>query len=163
MAVRPLIAVVGAGHADEATSKMAYDVGRHLARGGAIVICGGLGGVMEAVSKGVRDARGMVIGVLPGTSRREGNEHLTVGLATGMGRGRNTIIAISCDAMVAVSGAFGTLSEVAQALNHARPVVVLESWDLPLAGDVGHGLFHKVDSPEEAASLAISLAKERMG
>jgi uncharacterized protein (TIGR00725 family) len=161
MARAVVIAVVGGSIVGEDVKRQAYEVGRELASRGAIVINGGLGGVMEGASRGAKEAGGLVIGILPGVDRRDGNEHLTVGIATGMGYGRNTIVSIACDAMVAVDGSYGTLSEISQALNHGRPVVSLDSWDLPSAGDVKEGLFHSAATPAEAARLAIDLAKAR--
>ncbi len=155
----PVIAVVGGNSVDDATYAKAREVGRLLALGGATVVCGGYGGVMEAASEGATGAGGLVVGILQGTDRREGNSHLSIGIATGMGKGRNTIIAVTCDAMVAVDGGYGTLSEVAQALNHGRPVVALGSWDLPLAGHVGEDLFRKAGSPEEAVRIALDLSR----
>lgn len=154
----PIVAVVGGSTVDDDTYEQARTVGRLLAEGGAVVINGGYGGVMEAASRGAEEAGGLVIGFLQGTDSGEGNPHLTVGIATGMGKGRNTLIAIACDVMVAVDGSCGTLSEIAQALNHGRHVVALGSWDLPGAGPVPEGLFHVVDDPGDAVTLALSLA-----
>ena len=155
----PVIAVVGGSAVDDMTYAAAREVGRLLAAAGATLINGGYGGVMEAASLGASEAGGTVIGILQGTDRNEGNPHLTLGIATGMGKGRNTIIAITCDAMIAVDGGYGTLSEIAQALNHGRPVVALGSWDLPGAGEVDQGLFKRAETPEEAVKLAISMAR----
>ncbi len=159
MPLGPVIAVVGGGHVDEGTYATAREVGRLLAEAGAAVINGGYGGVMEAASAGASEAGGLVIGILQGTDRSEGNPYLTVGIATGMGKGRNTIIAIACDAMIAIDGGYGTLSEVAQALNHGRPVVALGGWDLPRSGTVSPELFHKAGSSGEAVARALELVK----
>ena len=153
----PVIAVVGGSVVDDETYARAMEVGRLLALGGATVVCGGYGGVMEAASRGASEAGGTVVGILQGNDRHEGNPHLTVGIATGMGKGRNTIIAITCDAMVAVDGGYGTLSEVAQALNHGRPVVALGSWDVPAAGRVAEGQFHRADDARHAVRLVFGL------
>ena len=144
---------------DEATYQQAREVGRLLAEAGAVVVNGGYGGVMEAASRGASEAEGLVIGILQGTDRTEGNDFLSVGIATGMGKGRNTIIAITCDAMIAVDGGYGTLSEVAQALNHGRPVVALGSWHLERAGAVDPGLLHQAGSPEEAVQSALDVSR----
>jgi uncharacterized protein (TIGR00725 family) len=154
----PIISVVGGASVDEATYRRAEEVGRLLAEAGAVVLNGGYSGVMEAASKGASEAGGLVIGLLRGTDGGEGNRHLSVALATGMGKGRNTVIAIACDAMLAVDGGYGTLSEVAQALNHGRPVVALGSWDLPSAGAVSPELFHTTSTPEQAVAMALRLA-----
>jgi uncharacterized protein (TIGR00725 family) len=158
MTGRPVIAVVGGSAVDDRTYLMAKEVGRLLAEAGAVVINGGYSGVMEAASWGAIEAGGTVIGVLQGTDTREGNPHLTHAIATGMGKGRNTIIAITCDAMIAVDGGYGTLSEVAQAMNHGRPVVALGSWDLEGAGRVEEGAFTTVGSPKEAVDEALRLS-----
>lgn len=158
MAGRPVIAVVGGAAVDDGTYLMAREVGRLLAEAGAIVVNGGYGGVMEAASWGAKEAGGFVIGILQGTDRTEGNPHLSLGIATGMGKGRNTIIAITCDAMIAVDGGYGTLSEVAQALNHGRPVVALGSWELARAGRVDPELLTHASTPEEAVRAALDLA-----
>jgi len=157
----PVIAVVGGSAVDDRTYLVAKEVGRLLAEADAVVINGGYSGVMEAASWGASEAGGTVIGILQGTDTGEGNAHLTHAIATGMGKGRNTIIAISCDAMIAIDGGYGTLSEVAQALNHGRPVVALGSWDIPEAGHVDEGMFITVDTPSEAVDTALRLASGR--
>ncbi len=146
----PMIAVVGGSSVDDRTYLVAKEVGRLLAEAGAVVINGGYSGVMEAASLGASEAGGTVIDILQGTDRHEGNPHLTYAIASGMGKGRNTIIAMTCDAMIAIDGGYGTLSEVAQALNHGRPVVALGSWDLDRTGKVEKDLFLRVDTPEDA-------------
>jgi uncharacterized protein (TIGR00725 family) len=161
MQTGPVVAVVGGSEVDEETYAAAREVGRLLAEGGAVVLNGGYSGVMEAASEGAASAGGLVIGILQGTDRMEGNPHLSLGIATGMGKGRNTIIAITCDAMIAVDGGYGTLSEVAQALNHGRPVVALGSWEIPKAGDVAADLFRSAGTPAEAVKLALELACRR--
>ncbi len=161
MALGPVVAVVGGSEIGEDVARVARALGRALAERGAVIVNGGLGGVMEAVSQGAVDAGGTVIGILPGTETSEGNPHLTVAIATGLGRSRNTIIAITCDVMVAIDGSYGTLSEVAQALNHGRPVVSLGSWDVAAAGPVDKRLFHRASTAEAAAALAMTLAKPR--
>ncbi len=161
MRMGPIISVVGGATVDSATYRRAEEVGRLLAEAGAVVLNGGYTGVMEAASKGASEVGGLVIGLLRGIDRREGNEHLTVAIATGMGKGRNTVIAIACDAMIAIDGGYGTLSEVAQALNHGRPVVALGSWELDRAGEVSEDLFHTATSPEEAVHTALRLARKR--
>ena len=122
------IGIVGAGTADERLRALAREVGNLAARRGWIVVCGGLGGVMEAASEGAAKAGGLVVGILPGSSRDGGNPHLTVALPTNMGHGRNAIIAQSADVLIAVGGGYGTLSEMALGLKMKKPVVSLESW-----------------------------------
>lgn len=137
--VRPLIAVVGGSTCSAAEAELAEDVGRRLAVAGAMVVCGGLGGVMEAVARGVREAGGLTIGVLPGADPREANQFVDVPLATGMGEMRNALIVRAARAVIAIGGGHGTLSEVALALRIGTPVVGLRDrfagLDLPRVTD----------------------------
>jgi uncharacterized protein (TIGR00725 family) len=122
--------VVGPGDASDAQRAVAEDVGRLLAEAGAVVVTGGRSGVMEAASKGARDAGGTALGILPGADRREANEWVTVAVPTGMGEARNALVVRAADALVAVGGAWGTLSEIALARKTGKPVVGIRSWDL---------------------------------
>jgi uncharacterized protein (TIGR00725 family) len=158
MSEGPMIAIVGGRAVDDVNYLKAKEVGRLLAEAGAVVINGGYSGVMEGASWGASEAGGTVIGILQGTDRHEGNPHLTYAIASGMGKGRNTIIAITCDVMIAIDGGYGTLSEIAQAMNHGRPVVAIGSWDLEEAGHVDEGLLHKVETAAEAVETALRLA-----
>lgn len=123
--VRPLIAVVGGSSCNAAEAELAEEVGRRLAGAGAMVVCGGLDGVMEAVARGARAARGLTIGILPGTDPRDANPFVDVPLATGMGEMRNALIVRVAHAVIAIGGGHGTLSEVALALRIGTPVVGL--------------------------------------
>ena len=147
-----MIAVVGAGSCDGDTAERAHRVGRLLAQRGAVVVTGGGGGVMEAAARGVRDGRGTVVGVLPGDSRRDGNQYLSIAIATGMGEARNAVIARTCDAMIAVGGEYGTLSEMALALKMGKRVVSLGSWDVDER-------ILRVSSPEQAVGAAMEGAR----
>ena len=115
------------------------------------MVCGGLGGVMEARRPGAAGAGGTVVGLLPGTDRAEANPHLTVAIATGLGEMRNPLVVRAADVVVAVGGAYGTLSEVAFALRTGVPVVGIGTWDLP---DV-----IVAPGPDEAVDLALALAE----
>ena len=119
------IAVAGAGVAGPELAALAEEVGRLLAARGATVVCGGLGGVMEAVARGAREAGGTTIGILPGDIRHDANPWIQHAVATGIGHGRNLAVAASGDALIAVGGSWGTLSEIALARRLGRPVVVL--------------------------------------
>jgi uncharacterized protein (TIGR00725 family) len=101
-----------------------------LAEAGAVVVTGGLGGVMEAASKGAREAGGTTVGLIPGTDRRDANPWLTVAVATGMGETRNALVVRAADGVIAVGGEWGTLSEIAFARKIGKPVAGLRSWDL---------------------------------
>lgn len=122
-----VISVAGASVATPEESRLAYEVGREVARRGAALLTGGLGGVMEAASDGAKSAGGLVIGILPGVERGEANPHVDVAIPTGLGDARNVCIAFGGDALIAVGGGLGTLSEVALALKRGRPVVLLRS------------------------------------
>ena len=147
---QPYVAVVGAGDADAAQERAAEAVGHELATAGAVVVCGGLGGVMAAACRGAREAGGVTLGLLPGSDRSAGNPWLTVAVATGMGELRNGLVARASDGLVAVGGGFGTLSEIALALKLGRPVVGVGTWDIaaPLV---------RIDDPRAAARRLLEL------
>lgn len=151
MVRRLAIAVIGAGDASVSTRKLAHATGRALARGGADLVCGGLGGVMEAAAAGARVAGGHTIGILPSYDRKSANRHIEFAIATGMGEARNAIVVASADAVVALPGESGTLSEIALALKLARPVVALGAWN-EVAGLV------RADTAAAAAAMALKLA-----
>jgi uncharacterized protein (TIGR00725 family) len=136
------VAVVGPGDAAPAEIEAAELVGRGIAQAGGVVVCGGLGGVMEAACRGATSAGGMTVGILPGTDRRAANEWVRVALPTGLGELRNGLVVRAADVVVAVAGAYGTLSEVALALKTGVPVIGLGTWEI-------EGV-HAVDSPESA-------------
>jgi uncharacterized protein (TIGR00725 family) len=138
----PYIAVVGAGEASTADLVLAEEVGAGLADLGAVVVTGGLGGVMEAACRGARSRRGRTLGILPGDDRDAANGWVEVAVATGMGELRNGLVVRASDALVAIGGGHGTLSEVALALKLGRPVVGLGTWAV-------HGV-EDVSTPAEA-------------
>jgi len=156
-----IIGVIGGNHVDPQTYALAEEVGRRIARSGALLVCGGLGGVMEAACKGAREAGGLTVGILPGDDRRAANPYVAAPIATGLGMARNTIIVQASDVLIAISGSYGTLNEISAALNLGKPVVALETWDLPAAGDVDPALFFPVHTPEEAVQTALALATKR--
>ncbi|HXW32566.1 MAG TPA: TIGR00725 family protein [Acidimicrobiales bacterium] len=159
---RPHVAVVGAGAAGDEELELAARVGSALAEGGAVVVCGGLGGVMAAAAAGARRSGGTSIGIVPGPDRRQANEFVDVALATGMGEGRNVLVVRNADALVAVGGEFGTLSEVALALQAGIPVVGLGTWELSKGGRPVEAVLVAA-TPEEAAAMALREAARRMG
>jgi len=124
----PQISVVGGGTCSARTARLAEAVGKEIAAAGAILVCGGLGGVMEAAARGAARQGGMVVGLLPGYRHADGNAHLTVRLPTGLGHARNMLVAAAGDAVIALLGLHGTLAEVALARVLGRPVVVLGAW-----------------------------------
>jgi uncharacterized protein (TIGR00725 family) len=142
------VAVVGPGDAGAGAREAAERVGRELGRRGAVVVCGGLGGVMEAACRGAKEAGGTTLGVLPGLDRAEANPYVDVALTTGMGEARNALVARAADALVAVAGGYGTLSEIALALKAGKPVIGLGSWAV-------EGV-RPADSPEEGVAAALA-------
>ncbi|MEA2219669.1 MAG: hypothetical protein QOJ35_2295, partial [Solirubrobacteraceae bacterium] len=122
-------------------------VGRGLAEAGAVLVCGGLGGVMEAACRGAKSAGGTTIGILPGTRRDEANPYVDIAIATALGELRNGLVVRAADALVAVGGEFGTLSEIALALKAGKPVVGLGTWEI-------RGVVVASD-PVEAVALAL--------
>jgi len=128
------IAVVGGGVPQADADELAAGVGGELARRGAVLVCGGLGGVMEAACRGAKEAGGMTVGILPGTDRSEANRFVDVAIPTGMGEARNALVVRSADALVAIGGEFGTLSEIALALKAGKRVVGLGTWELAKGG-----------------------------
>jgi uncharacterized protein (TIGR00725 family) len=126
------VAVIGGSAAGPEVAALAYDVGRELARLGAVVVCGGLGGVMEAAARGVQEAGGVSIGILPDPDRLRANPYLTYTIPTNLGHARNMLIAHAADAVIAIDGSYGTISEAAIALKLGKPVVALGTgWSLP--------------------------------
>jgi uncharacterized protein (TIGR00725 family) len=159
---RRQVAVVGKGEPDEGLAPLAEDVGRRLAEAGAIVVCGGLGGVMEAAARGAREAGGEVIGVLPGEDPGEANPHVTHVVATGIGHARNLAVVASADAVVAIGGEWGTLAEMAFARRLGRPVVALHGWRVSGEGTMKDAPgIDAADDAAEAVVLALSKAGER--
>ncbi len=125
-----MIAVIGARSCDQQVYEQAFQSGQELARRGYTVICGGLGGVMEAVCKGARTAGGRTVGILPGDNPAAANPYVDIAIATGLGPGRNLIIIHSAKAVLAINGRYGTLSELAFALQLNKPVVGLGTWNI---------------------------------
>ncbi len=154
--MRIYIGVIGAGECTPQEASLAEEVGREIARRGAVLICGGRRGVMEACARGAQQAGGLVVGILPGVSRREGNPYLTVALPTGLGDARNAVIACASDVLIAISGGYGTLSEIALALKMGKPVVGLFTWELTRPGRCF--AVHRAGSAAEAVELAFQLA-----
>ena len=155
---RTAIAVIGSSRATAQEIVWAEEVGRLLAERGAVLICGGLGGVMEAACRGAKSAGGFTVGILPQAERDAGNDFLDVAIATGMGYARNAAVAWSGDAAIAIGGSSGTLSEIAYATVKRVPVISLGSWRLD-ERPLSHGLKPLiVDTPAEAVAKALELA-----
>lgn len=154
----PYIAVVGAGRGDDRAERDAEVVGRVLADAGAVVVCGGLGGVMAGACRGAKAGGGWTVGILPGLDRAEANEWVDVAVPTGLGEARNVLVVRAADVVIAIGGEFGTLSELALALKIGTPVVGLGTWELSKAGERVPA-FLEAATPEEAARLALDIAR----
>jgi hypothetical protein len=150
----PQIAVAGGDRCDRRTAALARAVGRELAAAGAVLVCGGRGGVMAAVARGAAEGRGVVVGLLPSYQAGTGNPWLTVAIPTGLGHARNVLVAAAGDALIALPGAHGTLAEVALARVLGRPVVALGAWDA-VGGVV------RAATPRAAVARALALARRR--
>ena len=149
--------MIGAGESEEEILRAAEEVGRQIAEAGAVLICGGRGGVMEAASKGAAEAGGTVIGVLPTLSPADANPYVTHAVATGIGEARNLAVVASGEAVIAVGGEWGTLSEIAHARKIGRPVVAIRSWTLRNRAGTDLGIV-EAETPEQAVSAALSAA-----
>jgi uncharacterized protein (TIGR00725 family) len=141
------VAVIGGSRAGRQALESAFEVGRLVARAGAVVVCGGLGGVMEAASRGARGEGGLVIGILPGGSPADANPWVDVPVATGLGYTRNALVVMNADAVIAVDGEYGTLSEIAYGKIHGKKVVGLGTWEVK-------GILAAA-TPDEAVRLAL--------
>jgi len=144
-----IIGVIGGGSAGITHYRKAEEVGRLIALRGWMLVCGGLGGVMEAAARGAHEAGGVTIGLLPGNDRDSANQFITIPITTGLGEGRNLLIVRTADLLIAVGGEYGTLSEIALALKTGKPVIGLETWDIP-------GVIHAT-TPEDALACARGL------
>ncbi len=153
------IAVIGGDSPPPEALPAAEAVGREIAQRGHVLICGGRGGVMEAACRGARAAGGHTIGVLPGPDRRYMNPHVEFPIVTNMGAARNAVIVLSADAVIAVDGSYGTLSEIALALVHGKPVVGIGTWRISDAAGTEDGRIVRVDGPVEAVERAVAAAE----
>jgi len=145
-----IIGVIGAGDATEEDCNLAQAVGEEIARQQYTLLCGAMGGVMEAACRGAKSLNGTTIGVLPGSSKIQCNPYIDYPIVTGMGHGRNIIVAGSSDAIIAIGGSYGTLSEIAFALRLKIPIIGINTWDV--SPDI-----KKAQTPEMAVHMAIEL------
>ena len=158
---RPLkIGVLGPHKATDEELQMGHAVGAAIARNGAILLCGGLGGLMEAAARGAKEAGGLTIGILPGDTTDEANRYMDIALPTGLGAFRNMLLVRMSDAVIAVRGEYGTLSEIAAALRLKVPVIGLQTWSLLKNGAVDPGLV-PADTPKQAVAEALRRAQQR--
>jgi len=154
-----IIAVIGGDPAPPDALALAEEVGKHIALHRGTLICGGRGGVMEAACKGATDYGGEAIGVLPDSDKSEMNPYVTIPIVTGIGRARNLIIALTADAVIAVDGGYGTLTEIGFALQHGKPVAGLGTWHLS-AMEAPEPPIHRAKDPVDAVRWAVAAASK---
>ena len=146
------IGVIGAGDCSEDVCELAEEVGKGIAAAGAILVCGGMGGVMEAAARGAKKQGGTTIGILPGVEKIHANAHIDFPIVTGLGEGRNLLVVRNSDALIALPGKFGTLSEIAFALQLGKPVIGLSTWNVS-------GEITRARDARDAVRLALDRAK----
>jgi uncharacterized protein (TIGR00725 family) len=151
-----ILGVIGDGECDAATAAVAEAVGREIARCGAALVCGGLGGVMAAACRGAKSAGGLTIGILPGVNRADANPWVDIPVVTGLDQARNVLVVRTAQAVIAVSGQYGTLSEIAFALKLGVPVVGLDTWQLARRGRPVDAVI-EARTPAEAVEKALAL------
>ena len=151
------IAVIGGSQCSPQEAEVAEAVGREIARQGAILVCGGLGGVMEAACKGARAEGGITIGILPGDSRQLANSYVQIPIVTGIGYARNVAVVKTAQAVIAIGGNYGTLSETSHALQGGIPVIGLNTWSLFKNGQQDNSII-QAQNPTEAVDKALTLA-----
>jgi len=154
---KKFIAVIGGSQCSKEETKLAEEVGREIARRGAILVCGGLGGVMEAACRGASSEGGVTIGILPGESRQAANPYVQIPIVTGMGYARNIAVVKSAQAVIAISGSYGTLSEISHALQSGIPVIGLNTWALSKNGQQDNSII-PAQNATEAVTKALNLA-----
>jgi uncharacterized protein (TIGR00725 family) len=156
----PILAVVGASAPGPEAERLAWEVGREIAARGATLVCGGGGGIMERAASGARHEGGATLGIMPGSSPAETrpNPSIDIPVFTGLGQARNLVVVLTARAVVAVGGGWGTLSEIALAVKHGRPVVLLASWELVPPPGVDTTLLLRAATPQEAVSKALAAA-----
>ncbi|MBU0705480.1 MAG: TIGR00725 family protein [Chloroflexi bacterium] len=154
----PIIGVIGGSAPTSGEAATAEAVGRALAEAGAVLVCGGMGGVMEAACRGAKSAGGLTIGILPGTDSNEANPCVDVPIVTGMRCARNAIIARTAQAVIAIGGSYGTLSEIGFALSFGVPVVGVGTWEVNREGHPPAPIV-RADTPEEAVERAMALVR----
>jgi len=157
---RKFIAVIGGGQCSSREAKLAEKVGRELAKQGATLVCGGLGGIMAAACRGAQSEGGLTIGILPGESQQAANPYVQIPIVTGIGYARNVAVVKSAQAVIAIGGNYGTLSEIAHALQSDIPVIGLNTWTLSRNSQPDESII-RAKNPAEAVNKALSLAKSR--
>lgn len=151
-----IVGVIGSTKADPDILRLAEDVGSEIAKRGAAVVCGGLGGVMEAVCRGARREGGLTIGIIPSDEKNDANPYVQIPIVTGMGMGRNVMLVKTADVIIAVGGEFGTLSEIAHALNIGKKVIGVRTWELEKARDRPIPNLIVASGPKQAVDIAMN-------
>ncbi len=151
---KPVIAVIGAGKCSRKLRDMAAEIGRYVAENGGVLLCGGLGGVMEGAARGAKEAGGTTIGIIPSENKADANQFIDHVIPTGFGQARNVLVVRAADAIVALPGKYGTLSEMAFALVSGKPIISVQAWKL------GEEI-QQVEDPLEAAKIAMELARKQ--
>jgi uncharacterized protein (TIGR00725 family) len=158
---RPVfIGVIGGGEVSPQFARLAEEVGREIARRGAVLVCGGLGGVMEAACKGASEAGGLTIGILPGDNRQMANPFVKIPIVTGIGYARNVAVVKTSQAVIAIDGSYGTLTEIAYALQSGIPVIGLGTWSISIDRQTDANII-TAQSPREAVDKAMQLIQSK--
>lgn len=157
---KKIIAVIGGGQPSPEEAKLAEEIGRQLAKQGAILVCGGLGGIMEAACRGASSEGGVTIGILPGDSAEAANPYVQIPIVTGMGLARNISVVKSAQVVIAVGGSYGTLSEIAHARQSGIPVIGLNTWSLSRNNQPDNSII-PAQNPTEAVNKALDLIKNQ--
>ncbi len=145
------IGVIGGSEINSKIYRLAYEVGKEIAKNDCILVCGGLGGVMEAVSRGAKENGGITMGILPGTDKEDANPYIDLPIPTGISYARNMLVVLNSDVIIAIDGKYGTLSEISYANIFGKKVIGLETWDI-------EGV-EKAENAEDAVKKAISFLK----
>ena len=153
------IAVIGGSDVSRPIEALAEEIGREIARQGAVLVCGGLGGVMEAACRGADGEGGLTVGILPGDNRQSANPYVKIPIPTGIGYARNAAVAKSAQAVIAIDGSYGTLTEIAYALQSGIPVIGLDTWSISINGREDSSII-RVGTPKEAVKKAVELIKD---
>jgi uncharacterized protein (TIGR00725 family) len=153
------ISVIGGSKVDTDIYQLAYRVGREIARKEAVLICGGLTGIMEAACKGAKKEGGLTIGILPTQNENDANEYVDIVIPTGMGYARNVSIILSAHAVIAINGSYGTLSEISYTLTYKKPIIGLKTWDAQPYYSENTPFIIRAETAEEAVRIAMKEAK----
>ena len=152
------IGVIGGSDVSPQIAQLAEEVGREIARRGAVLVCGGMGGVMEAACRGASEEGGLTIGILPGESRRDANPYVQIPIVTGIGYARNVAVVKTAQAVIAIDGSYGTLTEIGFALQSGIPVIGLGTWSVSIDGKIDKSIV-PANNPRDAVDKAMALAK----